>query len=486
MYLLRHAATAIALALATALPQRSWASGGEVSQPTRPNVLWVYLEDVSGWFSCYGDRLIETPNLDALAERGVRFTRYYATAGVCSASRSAAITGMMQTSIGAHHHRSGRSEFRGLVMSDYDRIDLPDGVVPLPIRLRAAGYWTFNDGGKDDYNFEWSPEKFYDDVNPIEFGPDRFLSGACLEGKPAERPFFGQVQLAGGKLGKRAQPVTDPAKVTVPPYYPDLPEVRREIAHHYDCLLETDRQVGRILAYLDRIDLTESTLIIVVSDHGMGLHRHKQFLYEGGIRMPLIIAGPGVARDRVRDDLVTGIDLTATTLAAAGQAAPDSMEGRNFLADDYEPHKFVVAARDRCDWTIDRIRAVITPRYKYLRNYLTDRPYLQSNYRDVWPVSKAVRAAKRAGLLDATQQAFYGDTRPLEELYDLTADPNEIVNLADDPAHAAVLADCRRRLAEWIAETGDRGQQPESDAGLRCVLQRWGEMCVNPEYDRVR
>jgi arylsulfatase A-like enzyme len=448
--------------------------------------LWVYLEDVSGWFSCYGDRLIETPNLDALAERGVRFTRYYATAGVCSASRSAAITGMMQTSIGAHHHRSGRSEFRGLVMSDYDRIDLPDGVVPLPIRLRAAGYWTFNDGGKDDYNFEWSPDKFYDDVNPIEFGPDRFLSGACLEGKPAERPFFGQVQLAGGKLGKRAQPVTDPAKVTVPPYYPDLPEVRREIAHHYDCLLETDRQVGRILAYLDRIDLTESTLIIVVSDHGMGLHRHKQFLYEGGIRMPLIIAGPGVARDKVRDDLVTGIDLAATTLAVAGQAVPATMEGRDVFTADYARREFIVAARDRCDWTIDRIRAVVTPRYKYLRNHLTDRPYLQSNYRDVWPISKAVRAAKEAGLLDATQLAFYGDQRPPEELYDLEADPDEINNLADDPAHAAVLTDCRRRLSDWMGQTGDQGQRPESELGLQCVIKRWEEKCINPEYNRVR
>jgi arylsulfatase A-like enzyme len=486
MNFLKRATLACAVALATSLASPVDASEERGPQLTPVNVLWVYLEDVSGWFSCYGDRLIETPNLDALADRGTRFTRYYATAGVCSASRSAVITGMMQTSIGAHHHRSGRSEFRGQLMHDYDRIDLPDGVVPLPVRLRTAGYWTFNDGDKDDYNFEWSPEEFYDYVNPTQFGPARFLSGECLEGKPAGRPFFGQVQLGGGKLGKLAPEEIDPAKVSIPPYYPDLPEVRKEIAHHYDCLLETDRQVGQVIAYLKRNDLIDSTLVIVVSDHGMGLHRHKQFLYEGGIRMPLIVAGPGVAPGEVRDDLVTGIDLAAATLAAAGLTVPNSMEGCDFLSENHVPREFVVAARDRCDWTIDRIRAVITPRYKYLRNYMTDRPYLQSNYRDGWPVSGAVRAAQSAGLLNATQQAFYGDRRPPEELYDLQADPHEEINLASNPAYAEVLNDQRRRLADWIDETGDRGQQPESDAGLRCTLQRWGDECVNPEYDRVR
>lgn len=482
----RFATLACVITLAANATQPVHASEVEDQQPTRPNVLWIYLEDVSGWFGCYGDQLIETPHLDSLAESGARFTRYYAPAGVCSASRSAVITGMMQTSIGAHHHRSGRSEFRGKPMGDYDRIELPAGVVPLPIRLRSAGYWTFNDGGKDDYNFEWSPEAFYDDLNAQQFGPAYFLSGASLEGKPPGAPFFGQVQLGGGKLGKRARQVIDPAEVAVPPYYPDLPEVREAIAHHYDCLIETDRQVGQVIAYLNRKGLADSTLVMVVSDHGMGLHRHKQFLYEGGIRMPLIVTGPGVAPGFVREDLVTGIDLTAATLAATGQAVPDSMEGRDFLSADHTPRESVVAARDRCDWTIDRIRAVITPRYKYLRNDFTDRPYLQSNYRERWPVSRAVRAAQAAGRLNATQQAFYGDQRPAEELYDLHADPHEVVNLADNPAHADVLAEHRGRLAQWIDETGDHGQRPESTAGLRCTLKRWDERCVNPEYDPVR
>ena len=475
-------------AIATGIASAEELSAQEASgsKSTRPNVLWIYLEDVSGWFSCYGDPLIKTPNLDALAERGTRFTRYYATAGVCSASRSAVITGMMQTSICAHHHRSGRSEFRGRSMGDYDRIDLPAGVVPLPIRLRSAGYWTFNDGGKDDYNFEWSPKEFYDDLNPKPFGPGRFLSGASLRGKPSGAPFFGQVQLGGGKLRQQAAATTDPARVTPPPYYPDLPEIREAIAHHYDCLVETDRQVGQIIAYLKREGYYSNTLIFVVSDHGMGLHRHKQFLYECGIRVPLIVSGPRVPSGLVRDDLVSGIDLAAATLAATRQAVPEKMEGRDFLARDHKQREYVVAARDRCDWTIDRIRAVITPRFKYLRNYFPDRPYLQSNYRDGWPVSQAVRVAQAAGALDPTQLAFYGDQRPREELYDLQSDPHEVANLVNDPHYAEELAEHKSLLEEWIDQTADQGQQPESDAGLRSVVERWGEKCINPEYDRVR
>lgn len=481
----RFAAALGLIAVAMPSPRLAVAADRAAPEPRGPNVLWLYLEDVSGWFSCYGERLIETPHLDAIARRGARFTRYYATAGVCSASRSAVITGMMQTSIGAHHHRSGRAEFRGQPMGDYDRIDLPAGVVPLPVRLREAGYWTFNDGGKDDYNFEWSSHAWYDDASETPFGPARFLSGMCLAGKPDGVPFFGQIQFRGGKLGKLAPSSVDPADVDVPPYYPDLPEVRAALAHHYDCLVETDRQVGQVLERLDRLELTDDTLVMVVSDHGMGLHRHKQFLYEGSIRMPLIVAGPGIARGVVRDDLVSGVDLAAATLAAVGLPVPDAMEGCDFLAADHTPRGRVFAARDRCDWTIDRIRAVVTPRYKYLHNAFPDRPYLQSNYRDGWPVSRAVRAAQAAGRLNATQEAFYGDQRPAEELYDLQADPHEVTNLANEPSHAAAIAKHRRLLADWIERTGDRGQQPESDTGLRCVITRWGDKCINPEYDRV-
>ncbi len=478
MNILRHILAALVVALTAASPAIA---------ADRPNVLWIYLEDVSGWFSCYGDTVIETPHIDGLAASGARFDRFYTPAGVCSATRSAIITGMMQTTIGAHNHRSCRPDFRGKSMGEkYDRNVLPGDVTPLPIHLREAGYFTFNEGGKDDYNFEFDPDAFYDFLGNRSWWAEHFVSGDALAGRKEGQPWFGQVQLKGGKLGKKAKTVTDRAAVPVPPYYPDVPLVREEIAHHYDCLLETDRQVGLVLAALADQGFAENTLVVLFSDHGYKLHRHKQLLYEGGIHMPLIVSGPGIAAGDVRDDLVSGIDLAAASLAAAGLPVPSKMEGRDFLADDYAPREFVVAARDRCDQTIEKIRAVVTPRYKYLRNYLTDRPYMQPTYKDGWEVSKMFRKMTAAGEMDGIQLLFFGQDRVPEEFYDLANDPHEIRNLADDPGSAAALAHHRELLAGWIEATGDQGQAPESDIGLLCAMKRWGELCVNPEYERVR
>jgi arylsulfatase A-like enzyme len=251
-------------------------------------------------------------------------------------------------------------------------------------------------------------------------------------------------------------------------------------------VLETDRQIGRIVEALRHDGLLDHTVIFLFSDHGYRLHRHKQFLYEGGIRMPLIIAGPGVPAGQVRDDLVSGVDIGPASLAACGLDVPQIMEGRNFLTTGYAPREYVVAARDRCDFTIERIRAVVTPRFKYLRNYLTDRPYMQPSYKDPWPVSQKFREMMALGEMNATQLIFFGPTKPAEELYDLSADPHEIRNLAADPRFAGELERHREILSRFIAETGDRGQRPESDAGLLATLKIWGDKCVNPEYDRVR
>ena len=181
-----------------------------VKADDRPNILWIYLEDVSGWFSCYGEELIETPRMDGLAKEGIRFDRFYTPAGVCSATRSAIVTGMMQTTIGAHNHRSCRPDFRGKAMgggpgheNEYDKNVLPEKVVPLPIQFRKAGYWTFNEGGKDDYNFEHSADEFYDVLIHRGWGPKTTVSGECWKDRKKGQPFFGQVQLGGGKLSKK-------------------------------------------------------------------------------------------------------------------------------------------------------------------------------------------------------------------------------------------------------------------------------------------
>ncbi|MEM7697025.1 MAG: sulfatase [Verrucomicrobiota bacterium] len=460
---------------------------GLASADDKPNVLWIYLEDVSGWFSCYGDDVIETPNLDALAASGIRFDRFYTPAGVCSATRSGVITGMMQTSIGAHHHRSCRSEFRGMDLSaEFDENILPEAVVPLPILFRENGYYTFNEGGgKDDFNFTWSHEEFYDHWQPA-LGFKGAVEGSEWTGRAEGQPFFGQIQLRGGKSGKAAEQTVDRSAVPVPPYYPDIPEVREEIAHHYDCLLLTDRLVGEIVDALKRDGLYENTYIFLLSDHGYKLHRHKQFLYEGGIHMPGFIAGPGIEPNQVRDDLVSAIDFAPTSLAVAGLPIPEVMEGRDVLADNYTEREFVIAARDRCDYTIEHIRAVVTPRFKYLRNYMPELPFMQESYKDGWAVSKRFREMMAAGEMNETQLIFFGPDKAPEELYDLEKDPHEIYNLADDPHYAEILDRHRAILESWIEESGDQGVEPESDIGLLSALRRWKDKCVHPAYDRVR
>lgn len=462
-----------------------------ITPPTRaadaPNVLWIFLEDVSGWFSCYGETLIETPNIDALAKDGTLFTRFYTPAGVCSATRSATTLGAMQTTFGVHQHRSSRNIAVGSKHDGVGMIHLPEGVKPLPQVFRNHGWYTFNEGGKDDYNFVFDLKDLYDHVPKKRgWGPAALVAGECWAGAKRDQQFYGQVQLGGGKLGKAAPEKIDRASVPVPPYYPDIPEVREEIAHHFDCLLKTDEQVGEVVAALKRDGLYDNTVIFLFSDHGYKLHRHKQFLYEGGIHMPLIVVGPGVPKGEVRDDLISGIDIAPASLAAAGLEIPAHMEGRDFLAKDYQPREFIVAARDRCDYTIEHIRAVVTKRFKYLRNYLTDRPFMQPSYKDPWPVSIRFREMMAAGEMNETQQIFFSDHKPAEELYDLENDPHEIHNLAEDPEFADALKHHRQLLAGWIEETGDQGQQPEPDEGLIQVLYDWGDKCVNPEYEPLK
>ena len=188
----------------------------------------------------------------------------------------------------------------------------------------------------------------------------------------------------------------------------------------------------------------------------------------------------------MRNDLVSALDLSATSLAMAGIDIPEYFESRDLFADNFTPRQYVISARDRCDYTIDRIRAIRTENFRYIRNFLTDRPLLQPQYRDDRPIVQALRAGHADGTLpERTDQIFFGP-RPPEELYDHRTDPDEINNLANDPKFKAELLRHRKILDDWIKQTDDKGQYPESDAGLREVLNEWKDKCINPEYDRVR
>ncbi|QDT56046.1 Arylsulfatase [Caulifigura coniformis] len=425
----------------------------------RPNILWILVDDMSANFSTYGETHIRTPHVDQLAREGTKFTHAYTTAPVCSPCRSALITGMYQTSIGAHHHRSGRGT---------EKIVLPAGVELVPALFKKAGYYTAIGGwpakrsalGKTDYNFEWD-SAIYD--------------GNDWSGRGKDQPFFMQIQLPGGKLRRPAWKdqalkalgsLTSPESVELPPYYPRDSVLLDDWAQYLDTCRFTDLQVGQVVERLKEEGLYDSTVLIFLTDHGISHARGKQFLYDEGIHIPLVIRGPGVKAGLERTDLVEQIDVAATSLALAGIERPKTMQARDLLATDYAPRDAVFAARDRCDETVERLRSVRTSDFKYIRNGFPHRPHLQPNrYKDGKEIVQQLRSLHQAGQLTGLpEKLLFAPNRPAEELYDLRNDPFETRNLAGDPASATRLTELRAKLDRWIIETNDLGQRPESVA----------------------
>jgi arylsulfatase A-like enzyme len=440
----------------------------------RPNIVWIIVDDMSANFSCYGEKTIKTPHVDKLAAEGTRFSKAFVTAPVCSPCRSALITGCYQTTIGAHNHRSGRGELK---------INLPGEVVPVPVLFKKAGYYTCIGGfgatgdrlGKTDYNFEWD-RKMYD--------------GNDWVGRKGGQPFFMQVQLHGGKhrgqgpnknwqarVAKEFGANTKPDDAKLPPYYPRDPVILQDWADYLDCCRFTDKEVGDLMSRLEKEKLLDDTVVFFMTDHGISHARGKQFLYDEGTHVPFVVRGPGIAKGAVREDLIEHIDLAAMSLALAGIEVPKWMQGRNVLAKDYAKRDAVFAARDRCDETMEHIRSVRTEHFKYIRNYLNERPHLQPcRYKDDKAIVQKLRELHAAKKLDElTEKLLFAEKRPKEELYDLAADPFEVNNLAGDPKHRDTLEQMRKKLADWEERTGDKGRKPEPmamyDSDMKVYLE---------------
>lgn len=431
------------------------------TQPTqRPNILWISLEDISPNLGCYGDAYAVTPNIDRLASQGVRFSRAFSHSGVCAPTRSGIITGMHPTTIGTHFMRC-----KGVP---------PAHVKCFPEYLRGAGYYCTNDS-KTDYNFD-APLTAWDDNRP----------GAHWRNRPAkEQPFFcvinltttheSQIRLPEAQLAKRREAIPaeqhhDPAKAVVPPYYPDTPVVRRDIANYYDNLTFTDQRVGQILEQLEADGLAKDTIVFFWGDHGWGMPRGKRWVYDSGIRVPLVVRWPGtIAPGSVRDDLVCFLDLAPTVLSLAGVKRPAHLQGQVFLGSERAAERqYIYAARDRMDETLDIIRAVRDQRFKYIRNYLPERTQSQDiAYMNEMPTMKEWRRLAAAGKLVFPQTTFFAKTKPVEELYDTEADPYEVHNLAAAPEHKATLERLRAAHEAWRLDTADLGLVPEAELNER-------------------
>ncbi len=412
----------------------------------RPNIVWIVGEDMGPELGAFGDANAITPNIDRLAREGVRFTKAFTHCAVCAPSRSGLVTGRYPISIGTQHMRSR----------------LIEPPVTFTKRLQDAGYhvsWP----GKTDFNFA-DPPDFATARKPWHKGP------------ALKEPFFAyvnftqshesQVRNDGDKYAANTKRLTDaqrhdPAKMVLPPFYPDAPIVRTELARYYDLVTSVDYDMGDVLTWLDDQKLAENTVVFIFGDHGRGMPRYKRWVNDTGTRVPLIVRWPGkVKPGTVREDLVEFLDLPATALALATGAVPAELEGRAMLTKDgqapAEPRKYVHAHRDFMDETLDRIRSVRDGKFRYIRNFMPELPYAQRiAYMELGGTMKVWREWNAAGKLNDVQSLFFTDKKPTEELYDCEADPFETKNLAGDAAHAEKLAELRTEMDRWLKATND-------------------------------
>lgn len=430
----------------------------------RPNILWIVAEDISPFFGCYGSPDAITPNIDAFAQRSHLFRRAYATAPICSPSRSCLATGMYATSLGSQHLRC--------------KVRLPKEISPLAKIFKDNGYWTAL-RGKTDYNF--ADDGLFDDWSGKKAaGPWK----KCPDGKP----FFtfwnlGSTHEGSGNRPERAadalkklphDAVRDPANVTVPPHHPDSPEMRRIWARYHELITVFDLEVGKALEQLEADGLADDTIVFLMADHGMGLPRYKRWLYLTGLHVPLIVHLPERFQGKqgqtsVRDALVSYVDLPATALHLAGIDVPDYFAGQDIFSE--QQRSYVFGARDRADDMYDLSRCVFDGRYLYIRHYLPHLPPMQEGY-ILSPVYKEslieLHRLHDAGL-DTEHSRKMWQPRPFEELYDIQNDPHEMQNLADSSTLNSVKKRLEKELKSWILKTRDSGFLTESEMHRRAI-----------------
>jgi N-sulfoglucosamine sulfohydrolase len=450
----------------------------------RPNILLIMAEDLSPRIGAFDDTVAVTPNLDALAQEGTRYTSVFTTAGVCAPSRAGQILGMHQISWGGQHMRAGRIE-------PYKAVP-PAGVKAYPELLRASGYFAYNTE-KLDYQFS----------NPLPSGIPLLGGGpfTVWDNDTAEitgwreradgQPFFGMINLnvthesgvfpplgqmpnsvmglvtqiiRWSSYGRINEPVK-PESIIVPPYYPDTPTVREDIARHYNNIWAMDSTVGELLDELESDGLNENTIVIWTTDHGDGLPRGKREIYDSGILVPMIIRWPERYRPKGADPgdfdhrLVSFVDFAKTILALAGADQPRYLHGKDLRTSD---RQYVFASRDRIDEVSDRQRAVRDKDFKYIRSWHPEQPGGHKlAYRDNLKMMREMQALYANGRLNAEQSLWF---RPVaeERLYDLRNDPFELNDVAQLTTYSAELARMRNALNEWLNKVGDMSDISEA------------------------
>ncbi|MEM1293962.1 MAG: sulfatase [Verrucomicrobiota bacterium] len=395
----------------------------------RPNILWITIEDWSTDLSCYGTKGVHTPHVDKLAAEGMRYENAFTTSPVCSTSRSAMMTGFHQNYIKANQHR------------EHNKAPLPYGIKPIPHLMAEAGYYTAIMSWKTDCNF-------------VPNQREELFTGTDWSERDPGQPFFARITFGGThRSWKRdtERPIAT-SDVELPPYYPDNEFCRRDWANGLEQMQLVDREVGALLERLEKEGLADNTIVIFIGDHGRCHIRGKQFLYDGGIQIPMILRWPGtIEPGQVSHDMVMSIDLCATILEAAEFEAPVPLHGRSLFGAEVKNREYIFSARDKMDETHDSMRAIRSHTHKLIHNLMPERPWCQYNrYKEgAYPMLAEMNVLHLQGKLNPVQARFFAATKPEFELYDLENDPHEVNNLADEPAHAEIKAKLLAELRNW-------------------------------------
>lgn len=435
---------------------------GRASMQTanRPNIV-LFIADDLAWedTGAYGNPKVRTPNIDRLAREGLRFTRAFVTISSCSPSRSSLITGR-------YPHNTDAEQLHW---------PLPAEQVTFVEKLKAAGYWTAASGKWHLGEAVKNRFDLVDDPGEAGFQTDpktgKMLakddSGAAgwapmLRQRPKNQPFFLWFAALDPHRDYVENSIPNPHRaedVIVPPYLPDAPEVRKELALYYDEITRLDGNIGKVMAELEQQGVADNTLIFFISDNGKPFPGAKTTMYDSGIRTPLIARWPKVIRQgAVADGLISGIDIAPTILQVAGAPIPPTVQGKSFVPMLTNPKakiRGVIYAEKNWHDYEDHSRALRTERFKYIRNDYPDLPGTPSADAGRSPTMEAIRRLRRAGELTPLQSRIFQAPRPAEELYDVIADPNESNNLASDPHYAKTLAQLRAKLRQWGRETND-------------------------------
>ncbi len=422
----------------------------------KPNILWLTSEDHGPHMGCYGDTFADTPVVDALAAKGMLFKHCWSNAPVCAAARTTIIAGMYSPSTGGEHMRS--------------MVPMPKDTKMYPQFLREAGYYCTNNS-KEDYNLE-KPAGVWDESS----------GKATWQNRQDGQPFFAifnETCSHESQLRKRPHvAIHDPAKVRVPAYHPDTPEVRQDWAQFYDTVTKADESAGKRLKELAAAGLAEDTIVFYYADHGSGMSRNKRWPSDSGLHVPMVVYFPekwkhlapkeyaaGVKSDR----LVSFVDLAPTLLSLIGVQPPEWMQGHAFAGTfQTEPQPFVYGFRGRMDERYDCVRSVTDGRYSYLRNYM---PHLSQgqhvSYQFETPSTAVWRKLYDEGKLTPEQSLFWKEPKAAEELYDLESDPDEVHNLAAMPEHAETLAKMRAAQENLALKIRDAGLISEGEMHQR-------------------